>query len=440
MKSLTTHFMSLNLQNFRLFEEQEFTFNPHFTVLIGQNATGKSTILDALRMALSSYVSGSGQLLSEEQISETDVRGKIVHHTGAPSTVERFYPSDVRGKMNIFGELCEFSFSRDGTPERRNPRDLYSLANKYRKMLQGNGDFILPIIAYYGVSRASRLNSTRSGASGEAGLSSRTSGYKDCLSSSLNPLNFAEWLKKITYISLQEGVVSDLMKATLDAIHACLPEVGNIEYRVKEDAVIVSFGDNTSLPFNNLSDGYRSVMALAADIAHRAAKLNPHLEGRVAKDTPGIVLIDELDLHLHPKWQRRIVGDLKRAFPLIQFITTTHSPFIIQALEPGEVLDLGRQKPIDEVFAKLSIEDVVEEIMGVPMPQRSKRYQDMYDAATEYFDLLNQTVSADEEEKSALEEKLNKLSEPFSDDVAYYAFLNSKRIAAGLNSSRKENS
>ena len=227
------------------------------------------------------------------------------------------------------------------------------------------------------------------------------------------------------------------MKAMLDAVYTCLPEVAKIEFRIKEDTVVVSFNNDTSLRFDSLSDGYRAVMALAADIAHKMAKLNPHLGIDVAQKTPGIVLIDELDLHLHPKWQRRIVGDLKRAFPLVQFITTTHSPFIIQSLELGEVLNLGPQKTMEEDFNALSIEDIAEEVMDIPVPQRSEKYQKMYDAATEYFDLLEQMTDADEAKKNELENRLNELSEPFSDDVAYYAFLNSKRIAASAGASRK---
>ncbi len=87
---------------------------------------------------------------------------------------------------------------------------------------------------------------------------------------------------------------------------------------------------------------------MLADISYRAIRLNPHLEQDAAKKTKGIVLIDELDMHLHPKWQRRIVQDLQNAFPDMQFIATTHSPFILQSLESGQVIDLNLDQEDEE--------------------------------------------------------------------------------------------
>ena len=80
------------------------------------------------------------------------------------------------------------------------------------------------------------------------------------------------------------------------------------------------------IPVNQLSDGYKSTMSLVADIAYRMAVLNPQLLGDVCNETDGIVLIDEVDLHLHPKWQQRILGDLTEIFPKVQFIISTHAP------------------------------------------------------------------------------------------------------------------
>lgn len=159
------------------------------------------------------------------------------------------------------------------------------------------------------------------------------------------------------------------------------------------------------------------------------------------------MLIDEIDLHLHPKWQRRVVPDLQRAFPQLQFIATTHSPFILQSLEPGEVIDLdqpwradtGRNAPVGvaspgpgHAFSNRAIEDIVESVMGVALPQRGERYQRMYDAAQAYYTLLAQVPQADETARQTLKARLDELSAPFSDNVAYHAFLEMERLAAGL--------
>jgi predicted ATP-binding protein involved in virulence len=110
---------------------------------------------------------------------------------------------------------------------------------------------------------------------------------------------------------------------------------------------------------------------MAADIAIRCATLNPQLGENAARETPGVVLIDEVDLHLHPRWQRRVVDDLLRSFPKIQFFGTTHSPFIIQSLRPIEgVLLLNLDNPQAGDFTNKSVEDITEEVQGVELPVR----------------------------------------------------------------------
>jgi predicted ATP-binding protein involved in virulence len=173
---------------------------------------------------------------------------------------------------------------------------------------------------------------------------------------------------------------------------------------------------------------------MVADIAVRCATLNPHLAGEAALLTPGVVLIDEIDLHLHPKWQRRIVGDLLAAFPNIQFIATTHSPFVIQSLPPVEGVQLiNLDNPDAEDFANKSVEDIAADLQGVENPQRSKRWQDMMEAAEEYYAVLRDAKGKSPEEVARLKNRLDELSLPFSDDPAYQALLVSERVAAGLN-------
>lgn len=138
--------------------------------------------------------------------------------------------------------------------------------------------------------------------------------------------------------------------------------------------------------FSALSDGYRNVIKIVTDIATKMCILNPYLEEETLKQTPGIVVIDELDLSLHPTWQRRIVGILKELFPKVQFICATHSPFIIQSLEPGELITLDTI--LDEEYSGKSIEDIAEDIMDVPIVQYSEKKVKMYNAAKEYFEAL----------------------------------------------------
>jgi len=211
--------------------------------------------------------------------------------------------------------------------------------------------------------------------------------------------------------------------------------------------MMVEFQDDEYRLFNTMSDGFRNMIAMVADIAHRAARLNPHLGSNAAAKATGVVLIDEIDLHLHPKWQRRVVDDLKSSFPNMQFIVTTHSPFIIQSLSPGELLDLstiesGRLGPAEyseiawpgpgNEYSHRSMEDILEDVMDVDLPQRSERYRMMFEVAKQYYAILKRGAEADGSEKERLKNKLDELSAPFSDNVAYHAFLEMERVAAGL--------
>ncbi len=114
--------------------------------------------------------------------------------------------------------------------------------------------------------------------------------------------------------------------------------------------------------------------------------LNPYLGKDTLILTPGIVVIDELDLSLHPTWQRRIVDILKELFPKVQFICATHSPFIIQSLEPGELITLD--SILDEEYSGQSIEDIAEDVMNVKIAQYSEKKVEMYEAAEKYFKAL----------------------------------------------------
>ena len=159
----------------------------------------------------------------------------------------------------------------------------------------------------------------------------------------------------------------------------------------------------------------------------RMAKLNPHLGEQAIIETPGVVLIDEIDLHLHPNWQRRIVEYLKNTFPKVQFITSSHSPFIIQTLSEGELLPLETQ-PVPK-FANLSIDAIANGLMGVPHPEVSPRYQEMVKVGRSYLEQLNVGADAPEEQRAEIIKSLADQITPYADNPAYQAFLEMRRVA-----------
>lgn len=255
-------------------------------------------------------------------------------------------------------------------------------------------------------------------------------GYYACLLPKSSSKEFLSWYKTFEDEALKFGKDRELLEAFNAAIIRCVPEWTKISFSFKEDDLMGLYeapGEAPVwMPLRLLSDGFRGIIGLIADIAYRCIKLNPHLGENAIRETKGLVLVDELDLHLHPKWQKRIVYDLKKTFPGIQFIATTHSPFIIQSLKREELINLNRETGEDP-FRK-SIEEIAETEMEVPEVERSQRFQEMVATAEEYYKMIRAKKSSKEDSKvKELKEKLDIMQEKFSDDPAYVALLKAER-------------
>ncbi len=438
---------TLRLHNFRKFEDYVFRFHPRFTVLIGDNASGKTTILDAIAIMLGTWLMKSEIAIGKKLISSDEIRLKTFEKDEIVNT-EPQKPCFLEAKGELEGQFL--TWKRKHGDRGKDASQIIQIGEQKLNALRDGKDVDMPVLLYYGAGRFQgkhrRIPPDKP--------DSRAAGYKNCLEPRSDHHLFEKWFKQLELSAIQKQKQIPVLESVREAVKQCIPGSSRFYYDVTHDAIMIEIKSEGCCLFNNLSDGYRNMLAMAADIAHRAARLNPHMGKTAARETSGVVLIDEINLHLHPKWQRRVVGDLKNAFPKIQFIATTHSPFIIQSLAPGEVIDLNEvsSQPVSmeladsetgipgpaKEYAGKSIEDITEDIMGVDMPQRSRRHQEMYDAAKEYYTILQETPKADPQKKEELKKKLDELSAPFSDNVAYHAFLEMERMATGLGKSEQE--
>ncbi len=179
-----------------------------------------------------------------------------------------------------------------------------------------------------------------------------------------------------------------------------------------------------ALRLNQLSDGEQRLFSLFVDIARQLSINNPKYELGTGE---AIVLIDEIDVHLHPKWQRLIVPALEDLFPNCQFIATTHSPFVIQATHRELITTIGTRLPNTSIDGGNSIEDIAEEIQGVSVPQRSVRAEILNKTAKRYFTLLERQAGNSRQVTRAelldAEQDYREASEPFTSDPAVHALL-----------------
>ena len=169
---------------------------------------------------------------------------------------------------------------------------------------------------------------------------------------------------------LFDKIKSDELEQVNAALRSAVEGAKGMRYDLKRTCLLIEWLPvNGKSPeptrFENLSDGQRAIVCMISDIARRMCLLNPHLGEKVTLETPGLVLIDELDLHLHPHWQRALTVGLKKVFPAVQFIVSSHSPQVLDELQPEEIILLrpeGAEHP--QVSYGLDASQVLQEIMG----------------------------------------------------------------------------
>jgi hypothetical protein len=337
----------LELRNFRKFEELHIEFDRQLTVLVGDNGYGKSAVVDAAAIALGTFFMHIPRV-SQRSIRDADAR---VASRAVGSTIERRpqFPVIIRAEGSAYGRSLSWQreLRRDGGKTTwGNAREMSELSKRVNECLSSgaalgdlsewaeDGVLPLPIISYYGTGRLWAQSKNE-----EPRASLREAAYASSLSLRADDSSLMRWLRKMTYQQLQKGEPVPELRAVHHAAEECLRRITQADnvhvfFDVQSDDLCIEIhGDTvTSLPLHQLSDGYRTTLGMVADIAYRMAQLNPQYGGDAVEKTCGVVLVDEVDLHLHPKWQARILGDLTGIFPRVQFIVTTHSPAVIASV------------------------------------------------------------------------------------------------------------
>lgn len=374
----------LHLKNFRCYESLDMDFEKKLTVIVGENGKGKTAIFDSLAIALAPYLEAFD--IAGTKIRPKDVRRIPVYKDDGMhiSRMESRYPVSIAVEAeSVGGEPLYASdvFSADGSVEVSENLKAFG-----SRLLREEGT-VLPVLAYYGTSRIwvdSNLLNER-----DKSLQERKVGYEFCLEPSSSYNTFGKWFGYISQCSSSCGEL--IYKAVQKAVDRCLQSTGlsGISYSRELESLVVYHPDMGELIVDDLSDGSRCIISMAADLAYRMVRLNPFLGERSVIDTPGVVLIDEVDMHLHPSWQQTILLDLQQAFPNIQFIVTTHSPQVLSSVpaETIRILVWGKNfegiKLVDFSLGAEStqllqeIQNVSTRIGALPIVQDLKRYLEL---------------------------------------------------------------
>lgn len=389
----------LTLQNYRAFKSFECDFESDLTVLVGLNGQGKTSVLDAIAVAYGQFVGGFGTG-KDKGISTSDIHlAKLAFKQDVSSqnprtlnyTMEHQFPVKINAN-SYKSDYPDYPFawqrSRNTLKGRATQvKELSEFAQRLQKDVQDNVSVILPLISYYGTGRlwSQQLLITNNNPQSR----SRLDGYKNCLDPESPYNDFSRWLRSETLACIGEtmelihkmgidglgvtGSRAKLLDAITKAVDTVLEPSGwdNLRYSTATEEIIATHEEQGDVPVSQLSDGVRNMIGLVADVAYRAVRLNPHLLENAVLKTPGIVLIDEVDMHLHPEWQQLILQELNEAFPQIQFIVTTHSPQVLSTVKREKIRLLTSENgvgtaslPLGPTYAESS-SDLLERVMNV---------------------------------------------------------------------------
>lgn len=401
MQSL--NIQKLRLRDYRCFESLDIDFHPRLTVLVASNGAGKTSILDAIAVAFGPYVGAFDEAVGKH-FEASDIRMSRVRasHTNEMEYAAKGARLEARGyvpdhPLDIDGEMPatwrRALASPAGTKTTiKDAKNLIDYGKRMQEAVRTPGaEVVLPLIAYYGTGR---LWQQKKLTESKLPRTSRTIGYTDCLDPASSYKAFVAWfhywnfnLKDLQFSGQGESPAAAefaaYIQSVTQAVNTCLTPAGwkGLTYNFQLKTLVASHDEHGELPIELLSDGIRNMIGLVADIAFRATKLNGQLGANAALQTPGIVLIDEVDMHLHPAWQQTVLASLQAAFPRIQFIVTTHSPQVLTSVDATCIRrvavsadpDTGERRaevlPVTQQTLGVASADLLAEVMGVdPIP------------------------------------------------------------------------
>ena len=315
----------IQLDNYRCFEHLKLSLEEDTTLLFAENGGGKTALLSAIAMGLAVFQTGAPRNLKLD--SRRDPTMRTLDEKGRREPVG---PCKLAWTA-VVADSAPVTWSTTARPASGRTTTQRQAIYEALERLRVPGDR-WPLFAWYGVDRLERRRSARRKVERTA---DRWEAYASALDPNLDEAPLLQWL--------QDEILGDVVRrqqeeperffhaAVMEAAVQATPSVMNAWYDPVAQGPVVRFDDGHVAPWSELSDGYHVFIALVADIARRAVMLNEFDGAEAPARVEGTVLIDELDLHLHPRWQRVALAGLRRAFPRLQLIVTTHSPQILSS-------------------------------------------------------------------------------------------------------------
>ena len=367
----------ISIKNFRAYKEFECEFTQGVNLVIGDNGAGKTSLLTAVAYYLSAQLSNIGGFLNVKPI---DPHVEVEKAGDSTLSIRECYPVELSGELVI---------------EKDKLIKTTSIYQEHYNEIKGNVDITKaievdwPLISYQKFDRDWKLGkNTGKTIEVETGLNERRDGYNDCLSGMGQEQNIQKWCLKMSMLEFERrNTVKEferfkyIIKTFLQAIEDDEDEF-EVTYSTAFSGLVMRKGERVQ-PLYELSTGYKALLSMIMELAYRSVLLNP--DKSIDDDSQtGIVIIDEIDAHLHPKWQWRVIDALRKCFPKVQFIIATHSPIVIASAKDARLIDLEEKGKVfysDGAYG-YNVADVLELKQGSrAMSRISKEYMDRLEEA-----------------------------------------------------------
>ncbi|MFO0097878.1 MAG: AAA family ATPase, partial [Aphanizomenon sp.] len=345
------HIQKVIIKNFRCFEHLEVNLDPDINIFVGNNGSGKSALLDGIAIAMIPYIIKIQMLLATEEIEGKSLVLERQEVSANQEDNRKINPPEFTVSATGFSDwtsVYEEMIANNKLPLSLSFKGLTKLLaeleSKFLNQLD-NKKSDLSIIAYYRGDR--HLNNIDDIEDISNKYFNRFDALNNILDATSDFTDLANWffvreLQELREVKKRRDINFELpdLKQIRNAISTIIAPNARIYFSGATSAKLMvewtmETGEKRELLLSQLSAGYRNMLALVMDFARRLAQANPNMENPLAAEA--ILMIDELDLHLHPTWQQKIIPDLKKVFPNTQIIATTHSPEVVTTVQQNQV-------------------------------------------------------------------------------------------------------
>ncbi len=389
----------ITISNFKMFEHLELAFDPGFNLILGDNGVGKTTVLEAASVVLSGFLVGMEDVYARS-IYKNDVRYQIVKDSNGTPNKSYSSPAEVSGTLEYNG--TDYTWTRtkkDATGNSRTtiiPKDIVKIS---QELVNDPGVKTLPLVSYQSTSR--HWVTAKSYAYRKKGkqLHDRRCGYLGCLDRPVDMQSVYGWCRQMEWNSVKKRHIPGNYAAFGDIISKFMStmndgQASGVLFDLNAEKLLYKEKEGFK-EIEDMGAGYQSVLNLVIDLAYRMAILNPDA-GPDTSNTEGIVLVDEIDSNLHPKWQWRIVEALTETFPNIQFIAATHSPIIVSSCKRANIISIDDKQNIQymkESYA-FSVNEILRDMLGYHM--RPENVENLIENFEDYMDKDEYTKAGEE--------------------------------------------